>query len=80
MLYAFPYLQQAARLFGVLARSVIQLDMIALNQWITYGYYAMTFFFTLALAWNLWKSKNPQESILYVVILIPFVLRLLRVK
>ncbi len=56
------------------------MDMIALNQWITYGYYAMTFFFTLALAWNLWKSKNPQESILYVVILIPFVLRLLRVK
>jgi ABC-type spermidine/putrescine transport system permease subunit I len=54
--------------------------MIALNQWITYGYYAMTFLFAAALAWNLWKSKEPQESILYVVILIPFILRLLRLK
>ena len=58
----------------------MDISMIQLNQWITYGYYAMTCLFTLALAWNLWKSKNPQESILYVVILIPFVLRLLRLK
>lgn len=58
----------------------MDISMIQLNQWITYGYYAMTFLFALALAWNLWKSKNPQESILYVVVLIPFVLRLLRLK
>ena len=54
--------------------------MIQLNQWVTYGYYAMTFFFALGLAWNLWKSKDPQDSVLYVVILIPFILRLLRLK
>lgn len=58
----------------------MNVSMIMLNQWTTYGYYAMTFVFSLALAWNLWKSKNPQESILYVIVLIPFVLRLLRLK
>jgi hypothetical protein len=54
--------------------------MIDLTQWVTYGYYAMTFLFAAALSWNLWKSKDPQESALYVVILIPFILRLLRLK
>jgi len=54
--------------------------MIMLNNLITCGYYVMTFLFAVALAWNLWKSKDPQESILYAVILIPFVLRLLRLK
>jgi ABC-type sulfate transport system permease component len=58
----------------------MDVSMIILNQWITYGYYAMTFVFALALAWNLRKSKDPQESILYVIVLIPFVLRLLRLK
>ena len=58
----------------------MDISMIQLNQWVMYGYYAMTFFFSLALAWNLWKSKDPQESVLYVVILIPFVLRLLHLK
>ena len=56
------------------------MEMMQLNQWITYGYYAMTFLFTLALARNLWKSKDSQESVLYVIILIPFILRLLRLK
>jgi ABC-type Fe3+ transport system permease subunit len=54
--------------------------MRAINQGVTIGYYAITFVFALALAWNLWKSRKPYESILYVIILIPFVLRLLRLK
>jgi len=58
----------------------MEFSMIDINQWITYGYYAMTFLFSAALAWNLWKSRDPQESVLYVAILIPFILRLLRIK
>jgi hypothetical protein len=54
--------------------------MIVINQIITIFYYIITFVCALALGWNLWKSKKPQESILYVIILIPFVLRLLRLK
>ena len=58
----------------------MNVSMIMLNQWTTYGYYVMTFVFALALAWNLWKSRDPLESILYVVVLVPFVMRLLRLK
>jgi ABC-type spermidine/putrescine transport system permease subunit I len=54
--------------------------MRGINQGVTVGYYAITLAFALALAWNLWKSRKPYESILYVIILIPFVLRLLRLK
>lgn len=58
----------------------MEISLIQINQWITYAYYAMTFLFALALGWNLWKSEDAQESVLYVVVLIPFVLRLLRLK
>lgn len=54
--------------------------MILINQIITYGYYAMTLFFACALAWNFKKTRNPQEAILYAVVLIPFVLRFLHIK
>jgi hypothetical protein len=92
MLHAFPDLQQTAGFFGVVLGhsrflevlnmefSMITLNLIALNQWVTYGYYAMTLLFSAALGWNLWKSEDPQESILYAAVLIPFILRLLRLK
>ena len=54
--------------------------MILLNQWVTYAYYGMTLLFGMALAWNFRKTKDAQQAILYVVILIPFVLRFLHVK
>ena len=54
--------------------------MILLNQWITYGYYGMTLLFGLALAWNFRKAEDAQQAVLYVVILIPFVLRFLHLK
>jgi ABC-type spermidine/putrescine transport system permease subunit I len=54
--------------------------MRAISQGVTIGYYAVTLVFALALAWNLWKSRKPYDSVLYVIILIPFVLRLLRLK
>lgn len=54
--------------------------MIFINQLINYGYYAMTLLFGCALAWNFKKTRDPQEAILYAVILIPFVLRFLHIK
>lgn len=54
--------------------------MILINQVITYGYYAMTLLFACALAWNFKRTRDPQEAILYAVILIPFVLRFLHIK
>jgi hypothetical protein len=43
-------------------------------------YYAITAFFAAVLFWNFVKSKDVQKAILYLVILLPFVLRVFRLK
>jgi hypothetical protein len=43
-------------------------------------YYAMTAFFALCLIVNFARTKDPQKAILYLVILMPFVMRLARLK
>ena len=43
-------------------------------------YYAITAFFGIVLFWNFVKSKDVQKAILYLVILLPFVLRVFRLK
>lgn len=43
-------------------------------------YYVITAFFGAVLFWNFVKSKDVQKAILYLVILMPFVLRVFRLK
>jgi hypothetical protein len=43
-------------------------------------YYAMTAFFGAVLLFNFVRTRDAQEAILYLVILMPFVLRVLRLK
>jgi hypothetical protein len=43
-------------------------------------YYVITAFFGAVLFWNFAKSKDVQKAILYLVILMPFVLRVFRLK
>jgi ABC-type spermidine/putrescine transport system permease subunit I len=43
-------------------------------------YYLMVGFVVFLMAWNLIKSKKWQEEVLYVIVLLPFLLRLLRLK
>jgi len=43
-------------------------------------YYAITAFFAAVLFWSFVKSKDVQKAILYLVILMPFVLRVFRLK
>lgn len=43
-------------------------------------YYVITAFFGVVLFWNFVKSKDVQKAILYLVILLPFVLRVFRLK
>jgi len=43
-------------------------------------YHIITAFFGAVLFWNFVKSKDVQKAILYLVILIPFVLRVFRLK
>ncbi len=43
-------------------------------------YYLLTAFVAALLVWNFIKKKNWQEEVLYIIVLIPFLLRLLRLK
>ena len=43
-------------------------------------YYAMTAFFALCLVVNFVRTKDPQKAILFLVVLMPFVMRLVRLK
>ncbi len=47
---------------------------------VTVLYYLLTAFVAVLLVVNFLKRKDWQEEVLYVIILIPFLLRLLRLK
>lgn len=47
---------------------------------VTLLYYLLTAFVAVLLVRNFLKRKNWQEEVLYIIVLIPFVLRLLRLK
>jgi len=47
---------------------------------VTVLYYLLTAFVAVMLVWNFLRRKNWQEEALYIIILIPFLLRLLRLK
>jgi len=47
---------------------------------VTYLYYLMTAYVSLLLIYNLIKSRRWERDVLYVLVLIPFLLRLLRLK
>jgi uncharacterized membrane protein len=47
---------------------------------VTVLYYILTAYVAVLIVWNLLKRKNWQEEALYVIVLIPFLLRLLRLK
>jgi hypothetical protein len=47
---------------------------------VTILYYLMTAYIAVLLVWNFLKRKKWQEEVLYLIVLIPFILRLLRLK
>jgi hypothetical protein len=47
---------------------------------VTILYYLLTAFVAALIIWNVVKSRKWQDEILYVIVLIPFLLRLLRLK
>jgi uncharacterized membrane protein len=47
---------------------------------VTVLYYLLTAYVAVLIVWNFLKRKNWQEEALYVIVLIPFLLRLLRLK
>ncbi len=51
-----------------------------INTGITVLYYLISAFFLFAIIRNFIKTRKVQEAILYAVMMIPFVLRILRLK
>jgi len=47
---------------------------------VTILYYLMTAYIAALLVGNFLKRKKWQEEVLYIIVLIPFLLRLLRLK
>jgi hypothetical protein len=47
---------------------------------VTILYYFLVAFAAGLMIWNIFKTKKWQEEALYVIVLIPFLLRLLRLK
>jgi hypothetical protein len=47
---------------------------------VTILYYLLTAAVAALLVWNIVKSRKWQDEILYIIVLIPFLLRLLRLK
>ena len=43
-------------------------------------YYLLVGYVVFLMIWNIIKSKKWQDEVLYVIVLIPFLLRLLRLK
>ena len=43
-------------------------------------YYLLVAYIAVLIVWNLIKSRKWQDELLYVIILMPFILRLLRLK
>mgnify|MGYP000951499190 CR=1 FL=1 len=51
-----------------------------MNEAIMVLYYAITAFFAICIIVNFARAKDIQKAILYLVILMPFVMRLIRLK
>lgn len=47
---------------------------------VTLVYYLITAAVAALIVWNIVKSRKWQDEVLYVIVLIPFLLRLLRLK
>lgn len=51
-----------------------------LSAAVTILYYLLTAFTAALLVWNFVKSRKWQDELLYLIVLLPFLLRLLRLK
>jgi hypothetical protein len=54
--------------------------MVFVQALITIIYYLLIAWVVVLLIWNLIKAQKWQSELLYVIVLIPFLLRLLRLK
>jgi hypothetical protein len=54
--------------------------MISIQSFVSLLYYLLVAYVVVLLVWNLLRSRKWDEEVLYVIVLIPFLLRLFRLK
>lgn len=54
--------------------------MTLIQTFVTLLYYLLVAYVVALLLWNFARSKKWDEELLYIIVLIPFLLRLLRLK
>ncbi|MGD2217148.1 MAG: hypothetical protein PVJ64_10335 [Gemmatimonadales bacterium] len=54
--------------------------MVILQTLITVLYYGLIAYVAVILIWNFSKTRKWEQEVLYIIVLIPFLLRLFRLK
>ena len=54
--------------------------MVILQTVITVLYYLMVAFTVVLMVWNYIRTRDREKEVLYLIVLLPFLLRLLRLK
>lgn len=54
--------------------------MILLQTVVTVVYYALVGYIAFIMLWNFKRTKEWEKEILYLIVLLPFLLRLFRLK
>ena len=56
------------------------MDSVTLNTVVMVLYYCINAFFLVAIVAGFFRTRNAQEAVLYGIMMVPFVLRMLRLK
>ena len=54
--------------------------MVMIQGLVSLLYYLLVAYVAVLLVWNLIRTRKWEEEILYVIVLVPFLLRLFRLK
>ena len=54
--------------------------MVTMQGFVSVLYYLLVAYVAVLLVWNLIRTRKWEEEILYVIVLVPFLLRLFRLK
>jgi hypothetical protein len=54
--------------------------MVMIQGFVSLLYYVLVAYVAVLLVWNLIRTRKWEEEILYVIVLVPFLLRLFRLK
>ena len=54
--------------------------MVLIQAIVTVLYYALVAYVAVLMIWNLLRTREWKEEVLYVIVLVPFLLRLFRLK